>query len=75
MWRAHTTPSQCRRVCKNGDGDTFQDPPPINFEEWKKEIDPKLVEMFQKAFQGAVHHRLRRPYRDVHPLNTCRVVH
>ena len=32
----------------------WQDPPPLNFEEWKKEIDPKLVEMFQKAFQGAL---------------------
>ena len=31
-----------------------QDPPAIDFDEWKKETDPKLVEMFQKAFQGAV---------------------
>jgi hypothetical protein len=38
----------------------WQDPPPLNFEEWKKEIDPKLVEMFQKAFQGALHCKLRR---------------
>jgi len=29
-----------------------QDPPPINFDEWKKETDPKLVDMFQKAFVG-----------------------
>ena len=32
---------------------TPQDPPPINFDEWKKETDPKLVEMFQKAYSGA----------------------
>ena len=31
---------------------TPQDPPPINFNEWKEETDPKLVDMFQKAFQG-----------------------
>ncbi len=30
-----------------------QDPPAINFDEWKKETDPKLVEMFQKAYSGA----------------------
>ena len=33
-----------------------QDPPPIDWAAWKKELDPELVSAFEKAYTSAPSH-------------------